>query len=201
MFGKPKATDLVSNGPAWLDTAPEITDLVIGYRASRLGRTANGAPALIGSHGGEWTSPEFTAECEGDWQRCRVHLARGSACSCGIYAYRNREQLGTEPLLVHAEVVMAGWVIPGTSGWRSEWARIQRLWLYGEEPERWATYWRDELARVFEVPVELATPSLGYPPDEAYFRDLRAQLIAQVTTQTGLLPGGNLSVPMGALFR
>jgi hypothetical protein len=80
------------------------------------------------------------------------------ACSCGLYAARDREHLlklhygayGSKQLKAVGEVAFAGKVIQGSQGWRAEKGRIKNLILPSE-------YWQfvEPLAEAYNVPVEL----------------------------------------------
>lgn len=118
---------------------------------------ANKRVALRGSHGHVWEQPYLQAECQGDKDRVAEHLTRGHGCACGIYSFlekNNSEWLSRRgsyhwsctsglsildgrahtrgsplPIFAQAQCVIWGKAIEGSNGWRSQYARIQGLWL------------------------------------------------------------------------
>jgi hypothetical protein len=134
-------------------SAPDLIEEIVAFRGWYL--EIGWRRVELVSFGRDFVWPTDTwavAECDG----CTD--LPGEACTCGIYAARDRAHLhriGYMGEVAHAvgEVGLAGKVIPGTLGWRAAKARVRRLWL----PHALWEHARP-LAAAYGVPVTLTNP-------------------------------------------
>lgn len=115
-------------------------ELVRGYRGYKY---TPGQGYLTGSQNISWDSPSLMAKCgthssmDTDGRDAARHLRRGT-CTCGIYAYKGLPdisylQLGRgNQISVLAQVVMYGYLIELERGYRSQYARIERLFIFSD---------------------------------------------------------------------
>jgi hypothetical protein len=96
-----------------------MTAPLIGWRAWTLG-----ADRLIGATGWPWRSRIRRAWC------ATLHGpgAPFDHCVCGLYAYKDRSVPAALATSVWGQVSLWGEVAIHESGYRAEWARIDRLW-------------------------------------------------------------------------
>jgi hypothetical protein len=122
---------------------PDIAGVVIGWRAWGI----NDHPLRLYSvtHAAVWPPREpIEAECH------KPHAVPDPKCSCGLYAARTLDHLAgmgyqryrDDDFVVVGEVAMWGGVIPGTQGWRAQFAYPRRL-LVPFEAWRYAAGLRD----------------------------------------------------------
>ena len=154
---------------------------------------------LLGAYDNPWFSSRMQAGCgnnDGDEDTARVHLATNEMhCACGIYSLKTRAaarhyNLESRDLKVEAECVIWGWIIPGTTGYRSEWCRIDALHVSGNE-EMVGRY-ADALCATYEVPVFVNEGNVPQPGDEAYEPNpyfVSAPTISQITSGVTHRPG------------
>lgn len=134
---------------------PDLIDEIVAFRGWQLEqgwRRVELTSLVVGRFvwpADAWTIAECGAGCSD---------IPNEACSCGIYAARDRAHLHRigymgEYTDVIGEVGLAGKVIPGTLGWRAAKARVRRLWV---QHALWEL--AGPLAAAYRVPVSLTNP-------------------------------------------
>jgi hypothetical protein len=163
-------------------TVPDVAEPIIGWRYWRLDRHRRQLASLTG-HTEVWpVRRAFQAACRyarrdptdiryqfvGGFKRAR-HDAPEEGCTCGIYAARDLKNLRAKMLfglglMVVGEVAMWGKVIPGTRGYRAQFAYPRRLYVV----QRTADWDQSSTVRalgVYGVPVEaIAHRDVGTRP-------------------------------------
>ena len=139
---------------------PDVMGEIGGWRAWQIVGTlavprlmSVNAASRVGANDAIWpTNRWYYARCpKGHSSEIPVE-----ACSCGLYAARDREHLiklsygayGDSQLMAVGEVAFAGKVIQASQGYRAEKGRIKSLVV---PYEFWA--WADPLAAAYNVPV------------------------------------------------
>jgi len=153
---------------------PDYTDAIVAVRAFREppskdrsdapiylrgGRSPAGAPrAWSFGHTTAWQPETNTATCNNGGE----HPVPDESCSCGFYALSDASDLNStysHHLYDHAVVKLWGRVIPGSRGWRAEYAAISAFLLTrGAERRRLR-----KLARAYGVPLLRSVPELTPP--------------------------------------
>jgi hypothetical protein len=147
---------------------PDLVGEIVGYRAwgvTRVGRIARLTSVI--QQAGIWpTNRMLLAKCPGSSDGDQGHVVPDEACSCGIYAARDRDHLlelgygqyqDPDDIRVFGEVALSGKVILAEKGYRAARARVKKLYV----PH---SAWR--LVRALEgyqVPIGLGNP---FPKEE-----------------------------------
>jgi hypothetical protein len=142
---------------------PEVGEIRT-LRSFRIGAGGRLVP-LFSPHA--WQDGTNEAECGLPLTRLDdAHLAPGIDCSCGFYGYGDVRSAGEYPFARYVLAVVACWgrVVAGTRGVRSQYARIEAVWL---SPA---------------VPRELAAKVAGAYPSIEVFDDRAAMLEAHPLT-------------------
>lgn len=106
------------------------------------------------------------------------HAPPDPECTCGFYAYATDTGAAEYPNARHVLAVVACWgrVIAGTRGLRSEYARVEAIWMSATVPPELAAMVRERYPSV-AVYAEKATMLAEHPPTEldCYERPARAE--------------------------
>jgi hypothetical protein len=150
------------------DRAPDELGVVTGWRAWNVNRRPNEDGTLLlesVSFGYAWVPYEKArASCD----RCTSTDPRdrnctpGEGCSCGFYCARSLDHLRTMgyhryhaesdgPVTIVGKVANWGKVIPGSQGWRAEYAYPERLYV----PFEVARFIAKPVSETYGVPVTL----------------------------------------------
>jgi hypothetical protein len=80
-----------------------------------------------------WSAGENTARCRspGTGRDETEHLVVEPGCTCGFYAYADEQAAAEYPHSRHVLAVVACWgrVVAGTRGLRSQYARVEAIWM------------------------------------------------------------------------
>ncbi len=150
-------------------TIPDAIDPIVGWRYWRMDRTGRLLASLGGSGRGWKPGRPKRASCASqrnpnDFRFEHVsgimtaaHESPAERCRCGIYAARTLEELRSQMLLglgiaVVGEVLLWGKVIPGSRGYRAQFAYPKHLYVMARGLRREARM--IEALRVYGAPVE-----------------------------------------------
>jgi len=162
---------------------PDAIEPVIGWRYWRVDKKEKLLHSLSGAKGYEWRpKTRFEARCpvikrtgiDGRYRfisgmRVEMHDAPGERCRCGIYAARDlthlrRQILTGLALNVVGEVALWGKLIPGSKGYRAQFAYPLRLFVIQRTAE-WDQKDSVEALSAYGVPVEtISYRRVGYNP-------------------------------------
>lgn len=150
---------------------PDAIEPVVGWRYWRVDKREGLLHSLSGAGGYLWRAKSpFEARCpvfkrtgvDGRYRfvsgmRTEKHEAPGEACRCGIYAARDlmhlrRQMLTGLALNVVGEVSLWGKLIPGSKGYRAEFAYPRNLFVIQRTAEWDQSVLVDALS-VYGVPV------------------------------------------------
>jgi hypothetical protein len=136
---------------------PDAIEPAVGFRVWEVDKNTYRLHSM--NHGTIWEpGREVEAYCT------REHEPPGQACSCGIYAARTFNHLfemgytgkdglfGAEPgtITIAGEVYLWGGMVPGTQGWRAQFAYPKRF-LIAHTLWKWAT----PVSLLYSVPYKL----------------------------------------------
>ena len=125
---------------AWLESmskdVEEEVALLRGFRVFNWISGISGKWALQGAYNTQWVTPEQKANCHGDYELCERHLlAATEQCSCGLYCYKELWRVSSYVQTFHgslqvvAPAVLWGAVAEYRQGYRSQWARMEALYV------------------------------------------------------------------------
>jgi hypothetical protein len=81
----------------------------------------------------QWSAGANTARCRSPevGRAATEHLVVEPGCSCGFYAYADEEAAAEYPHSRHVLAVVSCWgrVVAGTRGLRSQYARVEAIWM------------------------------------------------------------------------
>jgi hypothetical protein len=149
-----------------LETA-DVVGEVRAWRAWKIGGTTEHPRLFSVVHDTYWPNREWNvADCPNRSRHAADAVIPVETCSCGFYAAKDMAQLmqlgyakdaayGEAPRVI-GEVGQVGKIIPGSAGYRAQYARVVRLLL----PYRNWSY-AEALAREYRVPVGLANNYTG----------------------------------------
>jgi hypothetical protein len=150
-------------------TIPDAIEPVVGWRYWRMDRTGR-LLASLGGAGRGWTPgrpKKATCASQRDPNDFRFehvsgimtapHDSPAERCRCGIYASRSLDELRSQMLLgleiaVVGEVLLWGKVIPGSRGYRAQFAYPKHLYVMARGLRREKRML--EALRVYRTPVE-----------------------------------------------
>jgi hypothetical protein len=108
---------------------PQVGE-IRALRTFRIGRDG-GLYALFSDD--RWAAGANTARCRGTGigHNEADHLVVDPGCTCGFYAYADEEPAAEYPHSRHVLAVVACWgrVVAGTRGLRSQYARVEAIWM------------------------------------------------------------------------
>jgi hypothetical protein len=150
-------------------TVPDAIDPIVGWRYWRMDRTGHLLASLGGSGRGWKAGRPKKASCASqrnpnDFRFEHVsgimtasHESPEERCRCGIYAARTLEELRSQMLLglgiaVVGEVLLWGKVIPGSRGYRAQYAYPKHLYVMARGLRREGRMM--EALRIYGTPVE-----------------------------------------------
>ena len=113
---------------------------------------------LVGATGWPWASRIRRAWCA-SWHGSGTADVPFDRCVCGLYAYKDRTTLAALAASVWGQVSLWGQVAIHESGYRAEWARIDRLWTKNES-------YRKTLLRIFPTLCEDPEGGLVFLDDD-----------------------------------
>jgi hypothetical protein len=173
--------------------APDLAEPIVGWRYWRLDRGHRRLSSLTG-HTQEWPpNRAFTAICRyarRDPSDFRYRYAGGGepshhdapaeGCTCGVHAARDLKNLRARMLfglglMVVGEVSLWGKVIPGTRGYRAQFAYPRRLFVVQRTVE-WDQSRTVAALGVYGVPVEVVA-----------YREVAASPIEMIAVSLGTL--------------
>jgi hypothetical protein len=151
---------------------PDAIEPVVGWRYWRVDKKEKLLHSLSGAKGFMWQpNTRFEARCpvikptgiDGRYRflsgyRGEMHDSPGEMCRCGIYAARDlthlrRQMLTGLALNVVGEVSLWGKLIPGSKGYRAQYAYPRRLFVIQRTAD-WDQSEAAEALSVYGVPVE-----------------------------------------------
>jgi len=182
---------------------PDAIEPVIGWRYWRVDKKERLLHSLSGAKGYLWQPhTRFEATCPVikrtgidvryrfiSGMRVEMHDSPGEMCRCGIYAARNlthlrRQILTGLALNVVGEVSLWGKLIPGSKGYRAQYAYPRRLFVIQRTAD-WDQSEAAEALSVYGVPVEsIPYRRVGYNPLATIGDLLRRMRSARPTTTT-----------------
>lgn len=136
---------------------PDMVGAVVAWRAWKIG--ADGLLHSVSMTDVAWRPREaIQAACS---KRSAPHEPPGEDCDCGIYAAKTREHLESmhypnynyqlgDPSVCVGEVWLWGGIVPGSQGWRAQFAYPKRLLVPHEAYLAVA-----DLRALYGVPVKL----------------------------------------------
>jgi len=162
---------------------PDAIEPVIGWRYWRVDKKERLLHSLSGAKGFLWQPhTRFEARCpvikptgiDGRYRflsgyRGELHDSPGEMCRCGIYAARDlthlrRQILTGLALNVVGEVSLWGKLIPGSKGYRAQFAYPRRLFVIQRTAD-WDQSEAAEALSIYGVPVEtISYRQVGYNP-------------------------------------
>ncbi|MGH2752568.1 MAG: hypothetical protein ACRDK3_17115 [Actinomycetota bacterium] len=162
---------------------PDAIEPVVGWRYWRVDKKEGLLHSLSGAKGFLWQpNTRFEARCpvvkrsglDGRYRfisgmRVELHDAPGEMCRCGIYAARDlthlrRQMLAGLAINVVGEVSLWGKLIPGSKGYRAEYAYPRRLFVIQRTAE-WDQSAVAGALSVYGVPVEtISYRRVGFNP-------------------------------------
>ena len=173
--------------------APDLAEPIVGWRYWRLARDRRKLSSLTG-HTQEWPpNKAFAAICRyarrdpSDFRfryagggKPAAHEAPTEGCTCGVYAARDLKNLRAKMLyglglMVVGEVSLWGKVIPGTRGYRAQFAYPRRLFVVQRTVD-WDQSRTVAALGVYGVPVEVVA-----------YREVAANPIETITVGLGIL--------------
>ena len=171
---------------ASLSTAPDSIEPVVGWKSLRLKENGLLYSSMFPT---EWSPQKrFKANCGRRW-----HSSSGTpspSCTCGIYMVEDVQGLSVYHGNVIAEVQGWGRVIPGTRGWRTEYAYPSKLFLLdGTERDR------RQLEERYAVPTVLTTRASF--PKPVRFRRFRFSSVIQFTGFMTCVVAGVANLTLG----
>jgi hypothetical protein len=162
---------------------PDAIEPLVGWRYWRVDKKENLLHSLSGSKGFLWwPNQRFEARCPVikrsgidrryryiSGMRVEMHDAPGEGCRCGIYAARDlshlrRQILSGLAINVVGEVSLWGKLIPGSKGYRAQYAYPRRLYVIQRTADWDQSAVADALS-IYGVPVEtISYRKVGYNP-------------------------------------
>jgi hypothetical protein len=145
---------------------PQIGE-IRALRTFRIGRDGRLYPLFSDE---PWSPGTNTALCRttgsSGWDEAR-HLVVDADCTCGFYAYADEQAAAEYPHSRHVLAVVACWgrVVAGTRGLRSQYARVEAIWM---SPT---------------VPADLAATVTERYPSTAVYTDRSAMLAEHAPTR------------------
>jgi hypothetical protein len=171
--------------------APDVAEPIIGWRYWRLDRERRRLSSLTGSTQPWPANKAFAAACRfarRDRSDFRYRYAGGGqpvehdapteGCTCGVHAARDLKNLRAKMLfglglMVVGEVSLWGKVIPGTRGYRAQFAYPRRLFVV----QRTADWDQSATVRALEV--------YGVPVEVVAYREVAASPIEMMAVGLG----------------
>ena len=162
---------------------PDAIEPIVGWRYWRVDKKEGLLHSLSGATGFLWQpSARFEARCPAikrtgidvryrfiSGMRIEMHDAPGERCRCGIYAARDLSHLRRQILTglainVVGEVSLWGKLIPGSKGYRAQYAYPRSLFVIQRTAD-WDQSKAAEALAVYGVPVEtISYRRVGYNP-------------------------------------
>ena len=135
---------------------PDVPDVVVGWRAWRIGRSAAGDPVLIAPVLGTGWGPAHAtvATCSAHPD----HRSPEAGCGCGLYGVVAADQVpGLDDAQVLGCVALWGEVVEGTEGWRASHG-YPRVLVAGPAVDEQT---RSRLEESYRIPVHRSRFRLG----------------------------------------